>query len=188
MRKINYFIIILFLIEGWELAAQQKIAFISEYIDFTIDDNYFTINGIYNFKNNTDQFINKKISFPFAVETSLIDSIRIVNLNNLQIIPYKKEAKEIMFFLSISPLDTVRINIFYHQKKELKNVYILKSASSWDKPLEEAIYTLTVNDNIKIKSYSIEPDSFTTGLKVVVYYWNKYEFKPDIDFEIQINK
>ena len=176
------------LLVSLNVSAQQKISFISEYIDFTIDEDYFSMNGIYNLINNTDQPINKKLSFPFTVKTSLIDSIKIMNLNNLQLVPFKKEDKQIGFYLFISPDDTLHINIFYRQNIEHKNIYILQSTKSWEKPLEEAIFTLTVLDNIRIESFSIEPDSSKTGIDNMIYYWSKYNFMPEVDLEIIIDE
>lgn len=168
------------------MMAQKPVSFPSEYIDFTIDNECFTINGIYTFRNNTGTTIFHDILFPFVNEVSQIDTISIVDLRNFQRVPFKKLKKEVVFNLNIAPNDSTEINIFYKQKRTHKNVYILTSAQSWGEPLEKAVYTLTIDKNLKIDSFSIEPDSAKTGDEYTTYFWSKFNFMPQTDFEITI--
>jgi len=180
--------IVTLLISILQIEAQKHVSFSSEYIDFKIDDNYFSINGIYVFENNTGKHIHTDISFPFPVKTSLIDSIRIINMKNMQLVPYRKYEQNIIFNLSLSPFDTSEMNIYYRQPLAGKNSYILRSTKSWGTPLEKAVYTLTVIKNIKIISFSVEPDSSKTNSSDNTYYWTKFNYEPQSDFEIVMDR
>jgi hypothetical protein len=166
------------------LLSQRPVSFPSEYIDFTIDSNYFTINGIYTFKNNKEKFSNINILFPFAVKTATIDSIRILNLNTLKDLKFKRLEQAISFSLQVPPNNTVELNIFYRQPTVTKNTYILTTTKSWGAALEEARYSLTTNRNLKIISFSFEPDSSNKNSINKTYYWNKKDFTPVVDFEV----
>lgn len=168
--------------------AQIPVAFPSEYIDFKIDSSYFSINGVYTFQNKTGKNVYFNIEFPFGVNTSLIDSIRVVNLKNLQPVHFKTNQQNISFYLNLLPHDTVQYNIFYRQQLAKVNTYILTTTKSWGLPLDNAVYSLTVHKNIKIKSISMEPDSSKYDLNNITYYWRKQNFTPQADFEVIIEK
>jgi hypothetical protein len=53
--------------------------------------------------------------------------------------------------------------------------------------LEKAVYTLTTSKNLKIDSFSIEPDSSKTDSEQKTYFWEKINFTPQSDFEIILN-
>lgn len=171
-----------------QIFAQKSISFPSEFIDFKIDNNYFSINGIYSFRNNTDQYVNKKILFPFAVKTCLIDSIRIINLQNLKSLAFNKEIEGITFNIQIPPDTTIEINIFYRQQLSKTNSYILTTTKSWGAPLEKAVYSLVTNKNLKILSLSLEPDSSRNDSLHTTYFWHKQNFTPQTNFEVIIDE
>jgi len=168
------------------IEAQKPISFPSEYIDFTIDEQYFTINGIYTFCNNTQKPINHDILFPFATDVSQIDTISIVDLRNFHPLPFKKLKKEVLFNLSVAPGDSTEVNIFYRQKKTIRNTYILTSTQSWGEPLEKAIYTLTTSKKLMIRTFSLQPDSSSTDSENTIYYWNNFNFSPLVNFEVYL--
>lgn len=180
-------VLLFFLSSGYMLCAQGKLSFASEYIDFSLDTNYFTINGIYTFVNKTDRPIQKGILFPFSVNTISIDSIRIINMNTLEPIRFSKKKESVQFSITMSALDSVDVNIFYRQPLATKNSYILKTTKSWGEPIKEAIYTLSIDDKIKVASISLEPDSIIPVQGNNVYYWNKHNFSPSVDFEIVLD-
>jgi hypothetical protein len=167
-----------------QLYAQHPVSFPSEYIDFTIDSQFFSINGIYTFRNNTGQTIHHDILYPFATDISNVDSISIIDLNRMNILPFLKRNQDIIFNIMVAPFDSTEINIFFRQKTEVKNTYILMSTKTWEKPLEKAVYTLTISNVLKIKSFSIEPDSVRTDSVNSTYFWEKINFNPQTDFEI----
>ena len=164
--------------------AQDGVLFFEEYIDFSIDSNYFSINGIYSFQNKNNHAINQPIIFPFADDATKIDSIRIINLHSGNKIDFIKKGSFIYFTIYLPVNDTVDVNIFYRQKTAVNNKYIITSTQSWGKPLGKAIYTLTAKSNIKIKSFSYLPDSVKELDGRKLYIWEKYDFMPEHDFEI----
>jgi len=166
--------------------AQQILSFPTEYIDFTLDEPYFSVNGIYTFMNNSEEPVAKTILFPFSINTSFIDSIRVINLNKIQEVIFLKHQQDITFNISVPASDSVQINIFYHQPLALINSYILTSAKTWNAPLKKAVYTLTVNRDIKVKSFSIIPDSQSSDSINYTYFWEKFNFNPEVDFIIYL--
>lgn len=172
----------------WEGQAQQPVTFNDEAIDFGIDQKYFTINGIYTFINNTNETHSTNILYPFPVETTHIDSIRILNINTLQLLAYRKKTNGVVFSLTILPKDTVQINIFYRQPTNNVNTYILTSTKMWDVPLKKAIYTLNTDKAISISSFSIMPDSSNTAENKQTWYWHRTDFMPECDFKVYLDE
>jgi len=188
MKKNNWIVLVFILCSSISGRTQNVISFFEEHIDFTLDKNYFNINGIYSFSNTSEKFINQQIIFPFADETSQIDSIRIINLNTLRMIEFKRMKNAISFSFPIQTGDTVDLNIYYRQKTAEKNQYIITSTQLWGKPLEKAIYTLTSDSNLKINSFSYTPDSSKSVAGKNIYVWKKHDFIPVIEFEVSIER
>ena len=166
------------------IQAQNNVLFFEEYIDFFIDSNYFSINGIYSFTNKNNHPVNQQIIFPFADEAIQIDSIRVLNLHSGKNIDFEQKNNFIRFSVYLPVNDTVDVNIFYRQKSSTKNRYIISSTKSWGKVLQTVVYTLTVAKNVKIKSFSYPPDSVTESVDNKLYMWKKYDFMPENEFEI----
>ncbi len=170
------------------IEAQNKISFTSEFIDFRIDQKYFSVNGIYTFVNKTKANSNTIIFYPFTVNSDSIDSIHVINLKNMNRVRYFKKERYISFNLKISSYDTVEYNIFYRQPLKIKNTYILTTTKYWGAPLDNAVYTLTADKNIKITSFSFEPDSSKSNLESTIWFWHKRNFQPEMDFVITIDQ
>ena len=151
------------------LIAQNSVSFFEEHIDFKLDSKFFSINGIYSFYNNSNEIVNQKIIFPFAVKYSYMENA-------------------ISFDLNLLPKDTLDINIFYRQKTFIKNTYIITTTRIWGKSLDKAIYTLTIPKKMSINSFSYIPDSISIVDDKKLYIWEKYRFLPQFDFDIVIDK
>jgi hypothetical protein len=188
MKKYNLCLSLLVACTALHVQAQQPVSFFEEHIDFVLDSAIFSINGIYSFHNGSDHPVNEHIVFPFADKTSGIDSIRIVNLNTLEKVPFKRLESSISFEFSLQPKDTVDLNIYYRQKATTKNTYIITSTRTWSKPLETAVYSLTTPYELPVKSFSYTPDSSKTVHGKRVYMWEKHQFMPERDFEIVVGK
>jgi len=167
--------------------AQKNVSFFEEHIDFSLGNNYFTINGIYSFSSKTGKNEVQQIIFPFDNETSLIDSIRIINLNTFRNVEYKRLRNSVYFKISVLANDTVDLNIFYRQKISATNKYIITSTQSWGQPLKKAVYTLTTEKDLKIKAFTYKRDSIKIVNNKKVYLWEKQNFMPKNDFEITLN-
>ena len=170
-----------------KIHGQNLVSFFEEHIDFILDANYFIVNGIYSFHNESNKVINQQILFPFADNTTTIDSIRIINLNTNRKVAFNRLEKSVQFSFSLPPNDTVDVNIFYRQKKSYQNKYIITSTQSWGKPLKTAVYTLTTEKELKIKSFTYQPDTLKNINNKKIYFWHKTEFMPQKDFEITLN-
>jgi len=167
--------------------AQNNVSFFEEHIDFSIENNYFTINGIYSFSSKTSRNEVQQIIFPFDHETNLIDSIRIINLNTFRNVEFKQLRNSVYFKISVPANDTIDLNIFYRQKISATNKYIITSTQSWREPLKKAVYSLTTEKDLKIKSFTYKPDSVRIINSKKVYLWVKQNFMPQKDFEITLN-
>jgi len=170
------------------LKAQSGVLFLEEYIDFSLDSNYFSINGIYSFQNKNNRAVNQQIMFPFADKSTEIDSIRVVNLYSGEKIDFIRKDSFIYFAIYLPVNDTVDVNIFYRQKTSAKNKYIITSTQSWGEPLKTAIYTLTAEKNLKIKSFSYSPDAVKELENSTLYTWKKHNFMPKEDFEVMLEE
>jgi len=188
MKKCILCLSLLVVCTALHVRAQQPVSFFEEHIDFVLDSVCFSINGIYSFRNGSDQPVNKYIVFPFADKTSMIDSIRIVNLNTLKKVPFIRLESSVSFEFSLLPKDTVDLNIFYRQKAATKNTYIITSTQTWGKPLETAVYSLTTPTDLLIKSLTYTPDSIAEVHGKRVFMWERHQFMPVRDFEIVVGK
>lgn len=166
--------------------AQINVSFFEEHIDFSLGNNYFTINGIYSFTSKTGKNEIQQIIFPFPNETNSIDLIRIIQLNTLRNVEFKKLKNSIYFKILIPANDTVDLNIFYRQKLSATNKYILTSTQWWGEPLKKVVYSLTTEKDVKIKSFTYQPNSIKIIREKKVYQWEKQNFMPNKDFEIII--
>lgn len=166
--------------------AQQTVSFFEEHIDFAIDHSYFTINGIYSFGNSSDHIVTQKIIFPFAKNDALADSIRVFDLNRHKKIQFYRLKDAIAFDITLNPKDTLDVNIGYRQGRLAKNTYIITSTKFWGKPLKKAFYTLTVPKDMNVASFSYKPDSVTSSKKADIYYWGKYDFLPEAEFDFVV--
>ena len=177
---------IILLIGFLQIYAQAKISFFEEHIDFELDSAYFSINGIYSFLNPTDREINQRIIFPVAIETTQIDSVSIINLNDLSPIQFQRLKKAITFFINMPPRDTVDVNIFYRQKTAKENTYIITSKQSWKQPLKKAVYTLITSlpVNEKYFSYPFISKEIIDGK--ILYRWEEINFMPDKEFDVVV--
>lgn len=187
MRRFLFVVIVIHLF-AFVTKAQTKISFFEEHIDFSLEDDYFTINGIFSFSNVNNKPETQQIIFPFASETNSIDSIRIIDLRTLSNVSFSKQKSSIFFKITVPANDTVDLNIFYRQRKSPTNKYIITSTQSWGKPLNKAVYSLSTGKELKIKSFSYQPDTVKITNNKKLYLWYKTDFMPQKDFEITLNE
>ncbi|MFB6340198.1 hypothetical protein ACE1ET_00670 [Saccharicrinis sp. FJH62] len=187
MIKVLFCFFVLFIAVSPYVQAQNNVSFFEEHIDFEINAACFSVNGIYSFYNSGPQDKLQPITFPFASDMDKIDSVRIINLNTGGLIPFAKQTKAVSFMLIIPAGDTVDVNIFYRQKTSDINTYILTSTQAWGEPLKNAVYTLSTDADIGIKSFSYLPDSSQISNKKQFYFWEMQDFMPKQDFEIRLD-
>lgn len=164
------------------LSAQKPLQFVDEKIDFTLNNDHFTINGIYCFLNNSDAVIKQTILFPFSKDSDSVIVKRIFNLTYSENLSFQKLNNAVAFKIIFLPKDTVRVNIAYSQSTAKENIYVLESTQTWGQALIRADYSLAFDSSIQIDSLSLKPDSLVNN----VYYRTKQNFFPDEDFKIWI--
>lgn len=178
----NRLILILCFAVPINLLAQQNLEFIGERIDFAINSERFTINGIYYFANNSEQEIKQTILFPFARNTDSIVAKRVYNLTYSEMLSYQELKNAIAFKILVLPKDTVKVNIAYSQNTVRENIYILESTQTWGQALKKADYSLTFDSSVQIDSLSLKSDSLDDN----VYYWKRKDFYPEENFKVWI--
>lgn len=166
--------------------AQRKVTFVEEHIDFSLDSDYFSINGIFSFANESDKSEIQQIMFPFASDSAFIDSIRIVNLNTLTKVEFKKLKRAVVFELVLPANDTLDLNLFYRQKSATTNRYIITSTKAWGEPLKRAVYSLAADKSLHIDSFTYKPDSTHCINNTRIFLWEMHCFMPDKEFEITL--
>ena len=164
------------------LFAQHSLQFIGEDIDFAINEDRFSVNGIYYFSNRTSTAINQNILFPFAENADSLVIKRLYNLSSSENIDYQLLNSAILFKIALRPKDTIQVNIAFSQKTESENIYVLESTQTWEEPLIHADYSLTFDKAVQIDSLSIEADSLINN----VYFWTKHNFFPECNFIVWI--
>ncbi len=175
------FLILLFFI-SIDILSQQKLEFVGERIDFTIDSEIFSVNGIYYFYNNSEKEIRQRILFPFSKNTDFVAVKRVYNLTYFKNINFHRFKDAITFYVNILPKDTIKVNIAYSQNTVKENIYILKSTQVWGKALTRADYSLSVDNSVQIDSLSLKPDSLCKN----IYYWRKKDFYPNENFKVWV--
>jgi hypothetical protein len=177
----------LFVLSGLFLSSHctysQNLQFYREDLTFEIRNGSFSVDGIYNFCNNGDKEIQQVLYYPFPNDSLYgeVDSISAFDLNaRSQNIIINKTNKGFLFKTEIGPYGIGKYKIAYRQKL-LKNKveYILVTTQRWGIPFESSDYKLITPTNMRITSFSYNPDnSMQTGDKVI-YYWSKKDFMPD---------
>ena len=180
----NRFLLLLLLVLPVFVSAQSNLRFLKENIDFTINNDVFTVNGVYTFVNDGDKVLNPQVIFPFSENADSVCVKRVYNINNGNEINFHLGKNSVTFRLVLMEYDTVAFNVYYTQKTNNNNIYILTSTQYWKRPLKNAKYALLVENDITIEGFSYTPDS-VSGNK---YFWNKSDFFPDEDFKVLIDK
>jgi len=189
MRHLFFVLINLFFLSN---VASQNLQFYREDLTFEIKDNFFYVDGIYNFCNNGEKEIQQVLFYPFPVDSiyGVVDSINAfdVNAKTLNIITNIAE-KGFYFKIKLQSYGIGKYKISYRQKL-LKNKaeYILVTTRKWGKPLERAQFKLITPVGLKIISISYKPDSIKQLNNKMFYYWNKKDFMPDRNMLFYFNK
>ncbi|MBN1639238.1 MAG: hypothetical protein JW866_09735 [Ignavibacteriales bacterium] len=175
-------ILTLFFVIPINLLAQKKLEFIGERIDFAVNSDRFTVNGIYYFSNKSEHEIRQTILFPFSKNTDSIVVKRVYNLTYSENLSFQELNNAVAFKVLVLPKDTVKVNIAYSQKTVKENIYILESTQTWGQALKRADYSLTFDTSVQIDSLSLKPDSLSNN----VCFWNKQDFYPNENFKVWI--
>lgn len=181
MRQL-YFLLV-FIICFTHEAFSQDLQFYREELTFEIKENYFYVDGFYNFCNNGEQIIKQILFYPFPIDSvyGKVDLIKAsdANIRSSNLITTITD-KGFYFNLSLQPYGFCKYRISYRQKLlDNKAEHILVTTQNWGKPLENASYKLIAPLDIEITTTSFEPDSVEQKTDCIFYYWNKNDFMPD---------
>ena len=169
----------------------QKISFFREDLDFKLSNEVFEVDGLYYFRNNTNQEIRQMLFYPFpdVEKYGEIKYISITIENDTTSMLATQSAHGALFKVLIKSNEEVAYRIKYGQKvKGNAAKYIITTTQKWEKPFELADYSLKFPAQIVIDSISIAPDSVEKTPDFCKYYWLRYNFMPVCDFDIFFRK
>ncbi len=165
----------------------QSLQFYKEDLTFEIKDNYFYVDGIYHFCNNSNKEINQILFYPFPIDSlyGTVDTVFAADVKTglVNTITNKSE-KGAYFKIKIDAYGIAKYHIFYRQRIEKnKAEYILKTTQKWGKLFENVSYKLITPNKLRIISMSYTPDSMQTEKEKKFYFWNKTDFMPGKNME-----
>jgi hypothetical protein len=174
-------------------AFSQKLQFQKEKLDFSITENKFKLDGLYFFKNLSEDTIKQFILYPFPQSPGLgeVVSIKIEEIypkaDTTVMVNFNQKAA--CFRLKVNPNDSAIIHIIYMQSvPEHQTEYILTTTRNWKQPLEQAKFRLFIPIDTKIDSLSYDADSLLIVGNQLVYKWYFRDFMPDRNFFVSFSK
>lgn len=178
----------IFLTSVLSVCSQDKLKFDEEYLTFEISRNLFQVSGVYLFSANDS--IEHLILYPFPVERvyGKAFDIFVKDVKTGKSLPFSmaKDSSGIRFRTKVS--GSSQLQIGYSQVlKSNRAKYILTTTQNWGRPLKFADYKLVVDSGIVITSFSMEPQQKIIQGGKTVYFWQKTDFMPTSDFEVQFN-
>lgn len=170
----------------------QGVKFFGEDIAFWLDREYFIVDGIYWFVNETDKQVEKIIYYPFPNDSGAgeVDSISIYNLSEgREEVALNISDDGLKYLLVIPHNDTTIYRIGYRQQvKHDCAKYILTSTKKWGRSLDWVKYKLIVDDKVEIKMFTYDADKLYKVENKKIYYWERKNFLPEDDFVICVRK
>lgn len=180
----NKLLPLLFLLLAGTPLFGQRPSFFQESIDFELDAEWFTVNGLYFLANSTDERLRSAIYFPLAVRTDSIRLFKVLDVTKAERLDVKVMENGFFFHVWMMPRDTIVVNIEYAQPTRRVNEYVLESTQTWGQALKKAAYSLTVDDNLRVDSLSLSPDSISGQ----TYFWSRNDFFPSENFCVWVEK
>ena len=168
-----------------------NLEFFREDLDFEIKGNYFHVDGIYYFRNNSDTEIKRLLFYPFPLDSlyGIVDSMQAICLSDSSDCFIKSNEKGFSFKIKIAPNEEEKYRLSYRQKLlGNKAEYILTTTQRWGKPFEEVNYKILLPKDVKLDSLSYFPDSLKTVGDKHIFYYHKINFMPDRNMKIWFEK
>lgn len=183
IKLIGVFLLLLFV----KLGFSQGLEFYREDLSFKLDNQVFSVDGLYYFCNTSNDTVKHDLLYPFPSDETYIDvdTIFIIDESSGKTMPYRytQGKRGVYFGLELLPYSTATIRIYYEQKISGNQAeYILVSTKAWGKPFELVNYSMVVSKDYKNLNFSYEPDS--VDKESGIYYWKKRDFMPDKNFII----
>jgi hypothetical protein len=176
-------VLVVLLFSFFQTCFSQGLQFYKEDLTFEIKNNYFYVDGIYHFCNNSNKEINQILFYPFPVDSlyGFVDTVFAadVKASSVNLIT-NKSMKGAFLKIRVEPYGIAKYRIYYRQKVEKhKAEYILITTQKWGKPFENVSYKLVVPEKFKLISMSYTSDSTKTEYGKKLYFWHKTDFMPD---------
>lgn len=166
----------------------QQVDFFREEISFELDSLFFTVNGEFYFRNNSDQLLSPMVTFPIGrVEgEKQLDTILVFAQEDLvNPLPVQIRDTIVKFTIYLPPGEERLFKVLYKQRHNGHSArYILTTTAFWKKPLEHAAYSLFYPGYIMIRSFSIPPDAKRDFEGARIYTWTRRAFLPTKDFQV----
>lgn len=181
----------LFVLVSIHLSA-QKVDFYREELRFTVDSQWFYMQGDFFFARLSETVTDQNIGFPVPEGTmGLIDTFSVYDYQSQQYVMTGRGRSGFKFNISFAQHDSVVLHIRYRQRiADTSLCYIITSVQAWGKPLRYAAYSLEVPHYAEVSGFSLtDPHTFTSE-KSRVYMWERYNFMPttDIRFNYHLKK
>ncbi|MEZ5198622.1 MAG: hypothetical protein R2764_20220 [Bacteroidales bacterium] len=179
----------IFLFNG--LLFGQDISFFKENLYFKINSDNFEVDGLYYFRNLTNNEIRQLLFYPFP------DSEKYGEISFIEIRKESDTVSQIatvsdngsLFKLFIDPNGESVYHIRYSQQlKSNRAKYIITTTQQWGIEFEQADYTLEFQNNVQIDTLSIKPDTIILKPDYTQYIWHRENFMPEEDFIFWLSK
>jgi len=176
----------IFLTSVLSVRSQDNLKFDEEYLTFELSRHLFQVSGVYLFSANDS--IEHLIYYPFPVDRIYGKAFDIfvkdVKTGKDLLFSTAKDSSGIRFRTKVA--GSSQLQIGYSQVLESNRAkYILTTTQNWNKPLKIADYKLVVDSGIVIISFTMEPQKKIVQGGKIIYFWQKKEFMPVTDFEVQ---
>ena len=155
------------------------IEFFKEEINFEIKEDYFYIDGIYQFQNSNSKPIKQILFYPFPADNFFgkVDNMVAQNLSDSLSVLVKEGQKGFTFVVDIPSKSISSYRLSYrHKLFGNKAKYILLSTSSWKKPLIHAKYSFTCPTELQITEFSYIPDEVKVEKGKQIFFWDNILF------------
>ena len=159
----------------------SRASFIREVIDVTISgDNSFRVTGTYHFTGRPNT--RYPIIYPFPIDMNHCKPITIELVQDSSSLSFtsNEEGDALRFRIRFDKDGRGAFTITYEQKtKEPFGTYILTSTEAWNKPLEHAVYRVTVFDSILLDHLNWSIDTVYQQSTNFVYALEREDIMPD---------
>ena len=167
-------------------ARESGLSFETEQLSFTVQDSLWLFDGDFGFYHSGSQALEQAIYFPVpANETqSQANQVSVV-IGEQQSLPvYGTSPQGFWFQLSMQPQSYETVRIRYQQVLHANQAsYVLLTALTWGKPLAYASYSLHLPKGARLLHYPFVEPEISVQDGEDIYYWEFYEFVPEVNFE-----
>ncbi len=170
------------------LAAQPSgLSFETEQLCFSVQDSLWVFDGRFGFLNDSAMKVEQAIFFPViqdSLQSHAQDVSVVIGEDERPLPVYQIGPQGFWFQLKMKPKSFETVRIRYRQElRARQGFYVLLSALSWNKPISYASYALRVPPQTRVLHYPFENPVHSTDGDWDIYFWEFYDFVPDLNFE-----